>query len=187
MYAHPSFKRDHPDLLIELRKISGTSCPSTLRRNWFVSELMTMSASTPLVLEQHATTNFTGRRSITPTLSQTGESRPSSVNLSPINDNLSSIFSYTVSKVNVIDGGRVGHEYQRRRLQKEQRPQAHQFHQLSHKVVPSLNCIPIDSEPCSVQDFSKQAKSSASDRGKLDLLAMALEYECFSSVLAPVS
>lgn len=135
--------------------------------------------------------NFKGvTRSVSPTLSHFDEKRSSSLISSPINDKSNSTISFTASKVDAINGDQVGHEYQRRQMQKEQRMHGHQLHQSSHIVFPSLstsqnlNCIPYDNEHYSVQTTIKQARSSSTDRGKLDLLAMALEYECFASALA---
>lgn len=191
MYAHPSFIRDHPDLLVELRKITGTTCPSSLRRNCIVSALM-MPSSNPLTMASYDKTNFNqASRSVSPVSSQFGESNESSVVSSPISDKSAALVPYQlpVANCNTVFGDQVGHEYIRRRILKEQRMQDHRCLQQRSEVVvhygntsKSVSCISNDTGRDSLEATNKQARSATSDRGKLDLLAMALEYECFGSL-----
>jgi hypothetical protein len=193
MYAHPSFIRNDPEALIELRKVSSSSSssgpaspPSLLQRRMILADSDIEAAvheevnlgktiiSTMKSNIQHQQENAT--RSVSPSLSSSDYSTGSSCS-SPVGIPGESKF-YVPSRESF---GKCCTSISTHPSLVES--EVHNALYRNRQAVP--NIVP----PCPIPILSlknceasgKNVKSSGSDRGKLDLLALALEYECFRS------
>lgn len=186
MYAHPSFMRNNPDALIELRKVSA-STGAMLSHS--LTQRQGASAESTRFGESLATCNDVNvnkpselpRRSVSPSHSSTcSTGSPCS---SPVvaMDNSKLFFPsreiYDMGRRTIGADSSASSLAEGNGLSIQTSSQPHRQNQRPNVVPP----CPIPLLNHNVSGAYDKKVMSGGDRGRLDLLALALEYECFKS------